>query len=538
MSGRRLGQVTGGSLSEGLDIRLDPTVSVEDVKQGSYLVIQGRRGKFFGMVTDLVLGSGHPAFTAAPPDMSDPFIAQVMEGTGIYSVLKVAPQLEVNTEAALEEDRLKPVKTVPSHFSVATAADEEEISAVFGAEDETHFHIGQPLDMDLPVCVNLDRLAERSVGIFGKSGTGKTFLTRLVLAGMVQKRLAVNLIFDMHNEYGWVGTKEGSARGAPGLKQLYPSRVTVFTLDSASTQRRGARFDGEVSIGYDDIDADDIAMLRESMGLSQPMVESVYRLANRFGERWLSTFIDSDTEEVARNLGLSSGTLQPLRRKFDRYLLSLGFVQRQPSGDSVGRILECLQRNQNVVLEFGSFSSSLHAYILVANILSRRIYDSYRIQKEKSLGGGAEEPRQLVITIEEAHKFLNPEVAGLTIFGTIAREMRKYNATLLVVDQRPSGISDEVMSQIGTRITCLLDDEKDISAVLTGISGANALRGVLARLESKQQALILGHAVPMPVVLRTREYGPEARNEFREEATDLEPKSKGMEAVDAWFKLT
>ena len=38
--------------------------------------------------------------------------------------------------------------------------------------------------------------------------------------------------------------------------------------------------------------------------------------------------------------------------------------------------------------------------------------------------------------------------------------MRKYFVTLLVVDQRPSGIDNEVMSQIGTRITALLNDEK------------------------------------------------------------------------------
>ena len=112
-----------------------------------------------------------------------------------------------------------------------------------------------------------------------------------------------------------------------------------------------------------------------------------------------------------------------------------------------------------------------------------------------------------MITIEEAHKFLNPEVANQTIFGTIAREMRKYNVTLLVIDQRPSGIDEEVMSQIGTKITCLLDNERDIDSVLTGVSGKNELRSVLARLESKQQVLIFGHAVPMPVVVRTREYG-------------------------------
>jgi len=63
------------------------------------------------------------------------------------------------------------------------------------------------------------------------------------------------------------------------------------------------------------------------------------------------------------------------------------------------------------------------------------------------------------------------------------------------------------MSQIGTKITCLLDNEKDTDSVLAGVSGKSELKSVLSRLESRQQALIFGHAVPMPVVVRTREYG-------------------------------
>jgi len=42
--------------------------------------------------------------------------------------------------------------------------------------------------------------------------------------------------------------------------------------------------------------------------------------------------------------------------------------------------------------------------------------------------------------------------------------------------------------------------------VLTGVSGAGALREILARLDTRQQALIMGHAVPMPVVIQTRTY--------------------------------
>ncbi|HEY4723989.1 MAG TPA: ATPase, partial [Anaerolineae bacterium] len=57
----------------------------------------------------------------------------------------------------------------------------------------------------------------------------------------------------------------------------------------------------------------------------------------------------------------------------------------------------------------------------------------------------------------------------------------------------------------GTRVTCLLDDEQAIRAVFSGVSGASELKNVLARLDTRQQALILGHAVPMPVVIRTRD---------------------------------
>jgi DNA helicase HerA-like ATPase len=156
--------------------------------------------------------------------------------------------------------------------------------------------------------------------------------------------------------------------------------------------------------------------------------------------------------------------------------------------------------------------------MLVANYLTRRIHARYVRQKNRAAGGKADEPRPLMIVIEEAHKFLDPSIAAHTIFGNIARELRKYNVTLLIVDQRPSGIDDEVMSQIGTRVTGLLDNEADIRAVFSGVSGASALREVLARLDTRQQALILGHAVPMPVVIRSRDYDQEFYRSIMERA--------------------
>jgi len=119
--------------------------------------------------------------------------------------------------------------------------------------------------------------------------------------------------------------------------------------------------------------------------------------------------------------------------------------------------------------------------------------------------GGAE-PRPLVIAVEEAHKLLNREMASQTSFSTIAREMRKYYVTLLIIDQRPSQIYDEVMSQLGTRVSGWLGDENDIAAVLSGLAGRDALRGMLARLQPKEEVLLLGWGVPMPILVRSRRY--------------------------------
>ena len=212
---------------------------------------------------------------------------------------------------------------------------------------------------------------------------------------------------------------------------------------------------------------------------------------------------------LAEDLGENAATLGALRRRL-RVLPRLGFVaERAESGGVVREILEHLADNRHVVIEFGRHGDNLTAYLLVANLVTRRIHEEYRRRTERALAAGGVQPTPLVITIEEAHRFLDPGVASRTIFGTIAREMRKYHVTLLVVDQRPAGIDDEVLSQIGTRIVCQLDNERDVEAVLSGAPGSRELRGVIARLEAQRQSLMFGHALPMPVVVRTRAYDEE-----------------------------
>ena len=507
---QRLGIVVGGSLSKGLDVKLDQGTVIEGLAVGRYVVVHGQTGRrFFSIVTDVQLDTLNPLIEKSPPDTSDSFLNRVYQGTVVFGRVHISPMLMLEKDGS----EPRPIKTVPSHFTSVYPASEEEVALIFGQEEQPgYFYIGDPLEMEgVHVALDLNRFVERSAGIFGKTGTGKTFLTRTLLAGLVREDVAVSLVFDMHNEYGWKSQDEAKQE-IKGLRQIFPTgQVAVFTLDEESSRRRGSKVDSAVRIGYDQIEPEDVDSLSSLMALSDVQVGALYFLRRRLGQRWIARLLEEgdpleELDSALERGTLHGGTLGAIQRKLGLFR-RFDFLRSRVPEDPIRQVLDYLDRGVNVILEFGRYGSSLEAYLLVANYITRRIHAQYVRRQEAAVGGQGEEPRPLVIAIEEAHKFLDPAIAQHTIFGTIARELRKYNVTLLIVDQRPSGIDPEVMSQIGTRVTCLLDDEADIRAVFSGISGASALREVLARLDTRQQALLMGHAVPMPVVVRTRTYG-------------------------------
>jgi len=528
-----LGVITSGSLAEGLEMRLHPSHSVEQVRAGKFVVVEGREFDFFSMITDARLDASSQSILRDPPP-GESLLADVLAGDHTYATVSLKPMLMMQRAAAQKnidrEDMLRPVKSIPAHFSTVREASREDVNRVFGEEQDRsarYFNLGAPLDMEnVEVCLDLDRFIERSNGIFGKTGTGKTFLTRLVLAGLIQGNKAVNLIFDMHSEYGWQTRSEGGAGNdafVKGLKNIFAARgnVLICTLDPESASKRAVKWDLELRIPLSEIEVEDIAPLQEELNLHATAIETAYILRNRYNKNWLKTLLDIPPEEMkerAEELGANKESMAALYRKL-RAIRDLPFIADKEEEKIAGafsnrvniaRLINELRSGKHIDLEFGRISSLL-AYLLVANLISRRIHHEWVKQAEKYMASqdAKDRPKPLVITIEEAHKFLNPSAARQTIFGTIARELRKYFVSLLIVDQRPSGIDDEILSQLGTRITALLNDEKDIQAVFTGVSGAAALRNVLASLDSKQQALILGHATPMPIVVKTRHYGEE-----------------------------
>lgn len=509
-----LGVVTEGSFSAGLTVRLHGG-SAENLQVGSFVVLEGEHDRYFSLVNDLQLRTTDPSVVADPP-VESAFIRESLRGIHTYTAATVRPSLVVEDSDSLDGTGPRAVRTIPSHFSRMRSAREEDFDLVFGQEGDERFSIGAPIAMDhAKVTIDLRKLVERPSGIFGQTGTGKSVLTRLVLFGLIRADVASALIFDMHDEYA---DERWDKPGIPGLRDLFDStQVKVYSLD-----RKSPNVDYHIRIGMNHIEPADIELLRDELDLTDTFSATSFLLKKVFKRQWLRELLSMDGEAVKQfvaQTGAHEGAIDALRRKL-AYLPDCDYIAEDATADTVRDIVEHLRAGRHVVVQFGRYAE-LRDYMLVTNLLTRRIHEQYReMATERRAGTRRDASRSLVVVLEEAHKFLSPTAARQSIFGTIAREMRKFDVSLMVVDQRPSQIDSEVMSQLATRISGLLTDEHDIAAVLSGTGDRAGLRSMLAALEPSRQCLVVGHAIPMPMVVRTREYSRGLRDDIERKGPD------------------
>ncbi|HWS23682.1 MAG TPA: ATP-binding protein [Anaerolineales bacterium] len=539
MANQKIGYIVGGGLKNSFLARLSVTPS--EVQEGSFVVIDSGTFRFYGLITDLQLGATDPRFADERIDDRLPSsLSRELYGQTLFTNIEILPSLMLDRgpdpispayaewSAAHQdlEPQIMPVKTVPVHHSAVSLADQTDIAAIFGIPDKKgNFVIGTTREQGHPICINLEKFVQRSAGVFGATGTGKSFLTRIMLAGLIQYDKASVLVLDMHNEYGFDDLASDTKTPVPGLKTKFNAKVQVVGLGKGSKIRDGAPPDYDLEIEGRDISTTDIELLTGILNLRETTSTTLHSLNANFGEDWFMAFKsmnfkEDDLEDEkgrsrkvpasgsvaawAEEAGVNVMAAEALRRKLDP-LFKKSYIIEKSASKGVGLIIDQLQSGKHVILSFGKFESDLD-YLLVSNIITRKIREAWVEKTNQYRSHKKEEPRPLVIVVEEAHKLLNREMANQTAFATIARELRKYYVTLMIVDQRPSQIYDEVLSQLGTRISGWLGDDDDVHAVLAGLANREAIKGMLARLQPKEEVILLGWGVPIPLPIRSRRY--------------------------------
>ncbi|WP_182865607.1 ATP-binding protein [Rhodopirellula sp. JC639] len=144
---------------------------------------------------------------------------------------------------------------------------------------------------------------------------------------------------------------------------------------------------------------------------------------------------------------------------------------------------------------------------VVIAVCSRMIFESlqrYRKIHKKAL--------PTVLVMEEAHTFIkrykddvdNHDAAKVCcqVFERIAREGRKFGLGLVLSSQRPSELSQTVLSQCNTFLMHRISNDRDQELVKKLVP--DNLRGLLRELPSlpSQHAIMLGWATELPLLVR------------------------------------
>ena len=167
---------------------------------------------------------------------------------------------------------------------------------------------------------------------------------------------------------------------------------------------------------------------------------------------------------------------------------------------------------------------------IVTAVIARMTLEA--LQRYRQVNGGKTLPTTLVM--EEAHTFIrkyacdSDETAAYSmctqVFEKIAREGRKFGLGLILSSQRPSELSQTVLSQCNTFLLHRISNDRDQELVNKLVP--DNLRGLLRELPSlpSQKAILLGWASELPVLVQMNYLEAEHR-----------PKSDDPEYWKAWI---
>lgn len=134
---------------------------------------------------------------------------------------------------------------------------------------------------------------------------------------------------------------------------------------------------------------------------------------------------------------------------------------------------------------------------VVVSMISRLVFDY-------SIWSREERNMPVLLVCEEAQRYLPREdghvkSAAQRNFERIAKEGRKHGISLGLISQRPSDLSEAVLSQCGTLFVLRLTTERDQHFIRSAVP--DWAHGVVSGISSlrNRECVVFGEAVPMPV---------------------------------------
>ncbi len=384
----------------------------------------------------------------------------------------------------------------PITHDILTAVTQQE-----GAEGVLLGHLHQ--DPTIPAFVETDEMLGKHFAIVGSTGTGKSCTVALVLRKVLAKHPNAHIVLlDPHDEYPksfgdraecipigrlnlpyWaltfeelievlLGDSKGQVEEAEILRECIPTAKRMFASErgEASALRRNGsgsdRFSVDIPIPYRMSDV--IGLIDAEMGqLERPRELDIYR---RLKARINLIANDPRFEFMFGSFAVQDNLKTLLRRLF-----------RVP-----------VQGKPITILNLKGLPGEI--VNVVVSVLARLTFD-LAIYSHGRL--------PITLVCEEAHRYVPANTQDgfeptKRSIARIAREGRKYGASLCMVSQRPADLDPTILSQCSTVFAMRLSNEPDRNIIASAMADARTPLLQSLPLLSTREALVFGEAVNLP----------------------------------------
>lgn len=362
-------------------------------------------------------------------------------------------------------------------------ADEELKNIVYTFENGERKH-----QNNLPYIFNVSEFSQYPhIGVFGGSGSGKSFALRVIIEELMKKRIPT-IVLDPHYEMDF---KLKTYDEAPDYSSLHQS----FLLGK------------DVGVDFKDLNVGEFKNLLNAAGaMTDAMDTSVDEVFKR-GESLdsfrlrLSEILEAlDRTEDALKMDMQTAELNGDAAEADRIKRLQGYQNKYSRKLNASSLKGISWRFRRLVQDnvFSSDSEALEAALRSGKLISLKgstrlleVYSSYILKKfyykrraymdAKLLGTNDEDyfPPFIIIT-DEAHNFAPKafESASKPILKEVAQEGRKYGVFLILATQRITLLDDTITAQLNTKFILRTVRESDISTIKeeTDISSDDAKR--------------------------------------------------------------
>lgn len=403
------------------------------------------------------------------------------ENQRTYVLAKIKTLLEIN------QNEIKASKKIPKTFSLLREIKKEDLEFLNKKE---HLELGKLRSgsnvLDIKIGINTQKMLSHHILITGTTGKGKSELMKNLIWNVTKQKNHSMLIFDPHDEY--------YGRNSPGLK----NECIYYTNKNTPPGQRTLNIN--------------IQLLRpdhfEFLDLSGPQKQAMYIYYKTYGKDWITNILKSSPVQDVQEISTAVIKRQLkiiLDLDFKQELITNGIFNNQSGINTIKDIVKELENTNTVVIDTSNFSGNTE--LLIASLITTEAF--YKYKKYNTQGTLTNKP-VINIVLEEAPRVIGKDVLAKSpnIFGSIAREGRKFKIGITALTQLPSLIPKEILANINTKIILGTEMNTERQALIESASQDLTTDNKNIASLDRGEAIITSNFIPFAIPIKIPKFEP------------------------------